>query len=94
MLLTTTRCLPGFPLYYRTYHQETEPPYRRCERAHVLRLFRRGLVVGRWHATAANEAEAITAALGGRLVSCMEDGTLAPQFQRPDPRQEADTDAP
>jgi hypothetical protein len=85
-LLTTTRCLPGWPLAYTAYHQEVEPPYRRCDRATVIRFHRRGIVVGRWTGAAPDETTAIHSALQLKFTGGVEaigaDGVLAPRFRK------------
>ncbi|KJK55347.1 hypothetical protein UK12_29165 [Saccharothrix sp. ST-888] len=48
------------------------PPYRRAERVTVLRLGRRGLVVGRWTSRAVDYDQAVEQALGVREVSRVE----------------------
>lgn len=82
-LFTTTRCLAGWPIFYTTYHQEIDGQYRRCERAYVLRLHRRGIVVGRWHSHAQDEMAAIRAALcTGTTTVIGEDGTVIERFHK------------
>ncbi|MBD0734045.1 hypothetical protein BGM09_01040 [Streptomyces sp. CBMA29] len=85
-LLTTTRCLRGWPRLYTTYHQEVEPPYRQCDRALVIRLHRHGIVIGRWTGTVSDETTAIRFALGltrnGGSSALGDDGALLPHFRR------------
>lgn len=71
--ITHTKTLAGFPRVYRTWRQETTAPFRRCERALVVRLpwSRRALVFGRWHARLADE-DAALAALGHRLTPYLD----------------------
>jgi hypothetical protein len=64
MIITTTRCGKKWPLHYVTYHQETKAPYRRADRAHVIRLFRLGIVFGRVTRRIADPDEALRLALG------------------------------
>lgn len=81
--LAFTRCQHGWPHTYVTYRQEVEPPYRRCDRARVLRLLRWGLVLGRWDSAADSEHEALTAALGAHETALLDDdGNLLPQYRR------------
>lgn len=63
VFVATTRTLDGFPCYYRAWHQEMDPPFRRSESAYVARLpfTRRALVVGRWHSRAEDVDGAIDA---------------------------------
>lgn len=84
--IASTRCLRGWPVTYLTYRQETEHPFRRCDRARVLRVLWWGLVVGRWDSRAVNETAALTAALGARQTELLgADGTLLPRYRRKDP---------
>lgn len=71
--IALTRVLPGFPRVYRTWRQETSEPYRRCERALVVRLpwLRRALVIGWWGSRLADE-DAAYAALGHRLTPYLD----------------------
>lgn len=90
--LALTGCQPGWPLTYLTYHQEIEAPYRRCNRARVIRLGRWGVVVGRWDSRAEDEHQALTDALGARETALLDDnGNLLPQYRRKAP---ADADVP
>lgn len=83
MLITTTRCQRTWPHRYRTYYQETEPPYRRAEPATVYRLGTRGLVIGRWTSRADNEHQALTAALEARPAALLSsEGRLLPNYRR------------
>jgi hypothetical protein len=64
-----TQCLKGWPHHYVTHFQETAPPYRRCDNAHVLRLGTIGLVLTpRWHSRAEDDAQAAEWALGARII--------------------------
>ena len=64
--VAVTPVLPGFPLVYRTRHQEIDPPYRASPRALVVRVLRRrALVFGWWRRTGLDEDGAF-AALGLR----------------------------
>ncbi|WP_411087804.1 hypothetical protein [Streptomyces sp. 061-3] len=82
-LITTTRCRRSWPRRYRTYYQETEPPYRRAEPATVYRLGTLGLVVGRWTSHAQDEHQALTDALGARPATLLApDGQLLPNYRR------------
>lgn len=82
-MLRTTRCDPSWPRTWVTYHQETSPPFRRAERVRVLRLGRRGLVVGRWTSVARDEDDALLLAMGGREVDVLDEHRLLlPHFRR------------
>lgn len=96
MLITTTRCRRDWPHRYRTYYQETEPPYRRSDPATVYRLGTRGLVVGRWTSRAQDEHQALTDALGARPAALLgSDGQLLPNYRRNSPEsQPCSADAP
>ncbi|MGW1180162.1 hypothetical protein [Streptomyces drozdowiczii] len=86
MLITTTRCQRSWPWRYRTYHQETKPPYRRAEPATVYRIGVLGLVVGRWTSRADDEHQALTDALGARPAALLaSDGQLLPNYRRNSP---------
>jgi hypothetical protein len=86
MLVTTTRCRRDWPRRYRTYHQETEPPYRRAETVTVYRLGTLGLVVGRWTSRAKDEHQALTDALSARPASVLSsEGHLLPNYRRNSP---------
>ncbi|MEV5264805.1 hypothetical protein [Streptomyces werraensis] len=83
MLITTTRCQRDWPRRYRTYYQETAPPYRRAEPATVYRLGTRGLVIGRWTSRAGDEHQALTDALGARPATLLSsEGHLLPNYRR------------
>ncbi|MFD9815148.1 hypothetical protein [Streptomyces sp. NPDC059080] len=83
MLITTTHCQRDWPRRYRTYYQETEPPYRRSEPAVVFRLGARGLVVGRWTSRARDEHQALTDALSARQATLLgSDGQLLANYRR------------
>jgi len=83
MLITTTRCGRTWPRRYRTYHQETAPPYRRADPVTVYRIGSVGLVVGRWTSQAQDEHQALTDALGARpAVVLSSDGRLLPNYRR------------
>lgn len=82
-LITTTRCQRTWPLRYRTYYQETAPPFRRSEPATVYRIGALGLVVGRWTSQAEDEHQALTDALGARPATLLaSDGQLLPNYRR------------
>lgn len=92
VLITTTRCRRDWPRRYRTYYQETQPPYRRAEPATVYRLGTRGLVIGRWTSRADSEHQALTDALGARPATVLgSDGRLLPNYLRsaPNTREES-----
>lgn len=59
----------GWPLVYSTYHQEMEAPYRYAAWCAVIRIGRRGLVVGRWTDAWYLEDVASAVALGARPVA-------------------------
>ncbi|MET9360401.1 hypothetical protein ABZX93_05780 [Streptomyces sp. NPDC006632] len=83
MLITFTRCRGDWPRRYRTYYQETEPPFRRAEPATVYRLGTHGLVLGRWTSRAPDERQALTDALGARPATLLgSDGQLLPNYRR------------
>ncbi|WP_329271911.1 hypothetical protein [Streptomyces sp. NBC_01451] len=83
MLITTTRCRRDWPRRYRTYYQETAPPYRRAEPATVYRLGTRGLVVGRWTSRAPDEHQALADALQARPATVLSsEGHLLPNYRR------------
>lgn len=83
MLITTTRCRRDWPRRYRTYYQETAPPYRRAEPATVYRLGTRGLVVGRWTSRAQDEHQALADALQARPATVLSsEGHLLPNYRR------------
>ncbi|MGW3272279.1 hypothetical protein ACWDFH_12505 [Streptomyces kronopolitis] len=85
-LIALTRCRRDWPRCYRSYYQETEPPFRRSEPATVYRLGTRGLVVGRWTSRAKNEHQALTDALGARPATLLgSDGQLLPNYRRNSP---------
>lgn len=85
MFIKRTKCLPGWPVVYRTYHQETEPPYRHAARCVVVRLWRVGLVLGIWTGAHHDEDAAHAAALGARPVAVLDDeGDLLQRFRRRD----------
>jgi hypothetical protein len=73
LFIAKTKTLPGFPRAYRTWRQETTEPFRRCERALVVRMpfCLHALVFGRWHARLEDE-DAALAALGHRLTPYLE----------------------
>lgn len=57
--------LPKFPALYWTWRQELASPFRRCDRALVLRLSpRRAVVLGRWAHTGYDEDEAAARVFG------------------------------
>lgn len=86
VLITTTRCQREWPRRYRTYYQETAPPYRRSEPATVYRLGTRGLVVGRWSSRAQNEHQALTDALSARPAAVLSSqGRLLSNYHRNSP---------
>ena len=86
VLITTTRCRRDWPRRYRSYYQETEPPYRRSEPATVYRLGTVGLVIGRWTSRAADEHQALTDALGARPATLLgSNGHLLPNYHRNSP---------
>jgi hypothetical protein len=92
LFMTTTRCLEGWPLFYRAAFppgvQETEPPFRYAKRAYILRFWRRGLVVGRWSGSRCDEDSAHTFALGASQIPVLDDdGYLLENFQ---PRREGE----
>ncbi|MFF8283325.1 hypothetical protein ACF06W_11450 [Streptomyces albus] len=83
MLIRITRCQRAWPRCYTTYHQETEPPYRRADSALVVRLGTVGLVVGRWTSRAEDEQQALTEALGARPAALLtSEGHLLPNYCR------------
>ncbi|MEV6309969.1 hypothetical protein AB0M10_15390 [Streptomyces sp. NPDC051840] len=89
-LITTTRTQRSWPRRYRTYYQETAPPYRRADPATVYRIGTLGLVVGRWTSRAHNEHQALTDALGARPASVLaSDGQLLPNYRRTPPETAA-----
>lgn len=59
------RLRPGTALLHTATTHEVEPPYR-AARPLVVRFFRWGIVLGRWHKTGRTETEALLAALKGR----------------------------
>jgi len=69
VFIAVTRTLPAFPRYYRTWRQELDPPFRRCDSAYVLRLpwLHWALVAGRWH----SRARDVDAAIEGLGVTMM-----------------------
>lgn len=71
--ICTTKTLDGFPRVYRTWRQETTRPFRRCERALVVRLpfSRLALVFGVWRTRLPDE-DAALAALGHRLTPYLD----------------------
>lgn len=78
-----TRCTTEFPRTYLTYRQRIVPPYRTCDRARVIRLWRWGLVLGVYRHELADEDDALLYALGGRRTTLLTtDGTLRPEFRR------------
>lgn len=82
-LITTTRCQRTWPRCYRTYYQETSPPFRRAEPATVIRIGSLGLVVGRWTSRADSEHQALADALGARPATVLgSDGQLLPNYRR------------
>lgn len=81
--IRTTRCLPGWPLVYATYHQEVAGKLRRSDHAAVIRLHRWGVVAGWWDTRASSETAAIMAALGARPEPVVVDGELLARY-RPD----------
>lgn len=82
-MITFTRCRRDWPRRYRTYHQETEPPFRHAEDVTVLRVGIWGLVWGRWTSTADDENEALLAALGAREADLLDDdGQLLPNYYK------------
>ena len=82
-LITTTRCQRTWPRRYRTYYQETVPPYRRAEPATVYRLGTLGVVVGRWTSQADDEHQALTDALSARPAAVLSSqGNLLPNYRR------------
>lgn len=84
MFVRTTACQAGWPLAYRTYHQETQPPYRHG-RVCVLRFGRKGLVLGRWTHHDLSEYAAHAAALGARPLPLLDErGDLLEQYQTAD----------
>ncbi|WP_369042252.1 hypothetical protein [Streptomyces sp. Midd1] len=86
MLITTTRCLRDWPRRYRTYYQETAPPYRRAEPAIVYRVGTRGIVVGRWTSRARNEHQALEDALRARPATVLSsEGHLLPNYRKTSP---------
>ncbi|MFC9505424.1 hypothetical protein [Streptomyces sp. NPDC057002] len=92
LLIKTTRCRRDWPWRYRTYYQETAPPYRRAEPATVFRLGTRGLVVGRWTSRADSEHQALTDALGARPAALLgSDGHLLPNYRRSMPNTPVET---
>ncbi|MFJ4739091.1 hypothetical protein [Streptomyces sp. NPDC088775] len=85
-LITTTRCRRSWPRRYRTYYQETEPPYRRAEPATVYRLGTLGLVIGHWTSRAQDERQALTDALGARPAALLgSGGQLLPNYRHNSP---------
>jgi hypothetical protein len=82
-LITLTRCRRDWPRRYRSYYQETEPPYRRAEPATVYRLGTLGVVVGRWTSQADGEYQALTDALSARPAAVLSSqGHLLPNYRR------------
>ncbi|NIY68062.1 hypothetical protein [Streptomyces malaysiensis] len=85
-LITFTRCQRDWPRRYRSYHQETEPPYRRADSVTVYRLGTRGLVVGCWTSHAEDEHQALEDALGARPATLLgTNGQLLPNYRRNSP---------
>jgi hypothetical protein len=69
MRLYSTVCFRSWPRHYVTYYQETQAPYRRCDRAHVFRFLTFGLVlVPHWTTKAADEDDALMYGLGARVL--------------------------
>lgn len=86
VLITTTRCGKNWPRRYRTYHQETVPPYRRAGAATVFRIGAYGLVIGRWTSQADDEHQALTDALAARPTALLSsEGHLLPNYRRSSP---------
>lgn len=74
MRMYTTVCFRTWPRHWVTYYQELRPPYRRCERAHVIRIATFGLVlVPRWTTRALSEDDALMYGLGARVIPREED---------------------
>lgn len=73
LFVRTTKTMRGWPLIYTTYHQELEAPYRHAAWCTVIRIGRRGLVIGRWTEALHDEEYATVVALGARPVNAWWD---------------------
>lgn len=73
LFVRTTKTMKGWPLVYTTYHQELEDPFRYAAWCAVIRLGRRGLVVGRWSDAWHDEDLAVATAIGARRMDAWWD---------------------
>lgn len=77
--------MKGWPLCYTTYHQEMESPYRYAAWCTVIRIGRRGLVVGRWTDAWYQEDVATAVAIGARPTAIWWDELRDFEFDPDDP---------
>jgi hypothetical protein len=88
LFVRTTKTMRGWPLLYTTYHQELEDPYRYAAWCIVIRLWRRGLVIGRWTDAWHDDELASAVAIGARRMDAWWDEI---QDYRYDPDDDGDT---
>jgi hypothetical protein len=85
LFVRTTKTMRGWPLVYTTYHQEMEAPYRYAAWCTVIRIGRRGLVVGRWTDAWFEEDTATAVAIGARPMEPWWHGWDELEDDDPDP---------